>query len=139
MARYQITFRCGHTGEVEIYGKVSERESKSKWYEGQLCRECYKRQQEEARKAESVDAAQRNADCGYGLPAISGTPKQVAWAETIRSKLVDYCVSHKLKFEQAESNPKIAAIVSVMRNPSASWWIDHRSESPETIIRNAVK
>lgn len=75
MARYQITFRCGHTGEIEICGKVSERESKAKWYEGQLCRECYKRQQEEARKAESVDAAQ-------------GTPTVEAVAETPKGQLL---------------------------------------------------
>ena len=31
--KYDITYSCGHTGTVELYGKTSERESKIRWYE----------------------------------------------------------------------------------------------------------
>ena len=47
--KYDVTYSCGHTGTVELYGKTSERESKIRWYETTaVCPECYKKQQQEA-------------------------------------------------------------------------------------------
>ena len=41
MAWYTVNYKCGHTGEVQIYGKESERPGKAKWMgEQSLCREC---------------------------------------------------------------------------------------------------
>ena len=34
--KYDVTYSCGHTGTVELYGKTSERESKIRWYETTL-------------------------------------------------------------------------------------------------------
>lgn len=43
MAKYNITYSCGHEGCTELFGKVTERERKIKWYETKgLCPECYK-------------------------------------------------------------------------------------------------
>lgn len=44
MSYYKIKFSCGHEGEVKIIGGNSQtREAKAKWYEGELCKECYKK------------------------------------------------------------------------------------------------
>jgi len=53
MAKYDITYSCGHKGTVELFGKTSERENKIAWYERDgLCPECYKatKRAEEAEK-----------------------------------------------------------------------------------------
>lgn len=43
MAKYTVKFSCGHTEEISLVGKVSERERKIDYYERYgLCSECYK-------------------------------------------------------------------------------------------------
>ena len=44
MAKYDITYSCGHTGVAELFGKEKDRQSKIQWYENNgLCPECYKK------------------------------------------------------------------------------------------------
>lgn len=46
--KYTVTYSCGHTGTVQLYGKTEERERKIKYYEEYgLCPECYKKQKQE--------------------------------------------------------------------------------------------
>lgn len=46
--KYEVTYSCGHTGTVQLYGKTEERERKIKYYkEYGLCPECYKKQKQE--------------------------------------------------------------------------------------------
>ena len=48
MAKYNITYSCGHEGTVQLFGKSEERERKFKYYEDfGLCTECYKKQKQE--------------------------------------------------------------------------------------------
>ena len=74
-----VTFSCGHTGEVQLFGSNKDRERKTKWYEeSALCPECYKKQQEERGKALAAE---------YNLPEITGvSDKQIAFAEALRGR-----------------------------------------------------
>lgn len=55
MAKYTVTFSCGHEGTVELFGKTAEREKKIDYFEKNgLCHECYKKKMEEASKAEGL-------------------------------------------------------------------------------------
>ncbi len=45
MAKYDVTHRCGHTGEIDLWGKGKDREWKLKNAEGNLCKECWIEQQ----------------------------------------------------------------------------------------------
>ena len=48
MAKYNITYSCGHEGTVQLFGKNEERDRKIKYYEEfGLCPECYKKQKQE--------------------------------------------------------------------------------------------
>ena len=41
MARYDITYSCGHEGEVRLFGKSADRERKIEWMESTLvCPDC---------------------------------------------------------------------------------------------------
>lgn len=74
-----VTYSCGHTGEVQLFGSNKDRERKIKWYEeSALCPDCYKKQQEERGKALAAK---------YNLPEITGvSDKQIAFAETLRGR-----------------------------------------------------
>lgn len=49
--KYTVTYSCGHTGTVQLYGKTEERERKIKYYEEYgLCPECYKKQKQEEKE-----------------------------------------------------------------------------------------
>lgn len=51
MAKYKVTYSCGHEGTVELLGKEKDRQRTLEWYERTgLCPECYK-----AKKKEEVE------------------------------------------------------------------------------------
>ena len=55
MAKYTVTFSCGHADTVELFGKDSERERKIEYFKEQgICPHCYK-EALEAKKAEGCD------------------------------------------------------------------------------------
>jgi len=52
MAKYTVTFSCGHTGTVELLGASAERERKIAYYQEQgVCSECYKAEQRAKQEA----------------------------------------------------------------------------------------
>ena len=60
--KYDVTFSCGHTQEVQIYGKAEERERKIKYFgKSGLCPECYKKKmnREKAENCEEVRMSYR--------------------------------------------------------------------------------
>jgi len=52
MAKYTVTFSCGHTGTVELLGASAERERKIEHFQEQgICSECYKAEQKAKQEA----------------------------------------------------------------------------------------
>ena len=41
----KVTYRCGHEGEIEVYGKADKRNYVVSMKERDLCPECYKKEQ----------------------------------------------------------------------------------------------
>ena len=104
MAKYEVTFSCGHTGTVELFGKIADREDKLRWYEtSAVCPECYKAQQQA--KTDEFNAS---------LPALTGSEKQISWAKDIRAKAVKDSFFVKKYFSVISSET------------SAKWWIENR-------------
>ena len=108
MAKYEITYRCGHSGAVQIYGTNvhGERERKAQWLsENCDCPECRQRDKEAALIA-AAEIAKANG-------MTEGTPKQMGWAckiieETI--KTVDaYTVSQAFQDRYANKVPALLA------------------------------
>lgn len=79
MSKHTITHSCGHTHEYQLYGKSDERTRKIKWLETQECPACQK-------AAEAAEAAKINEE--LNLPVLSGSEKQIAWANCIRARLI---------------------------------------------------
>ena len=142
MAKYNINYACGHDAVEQIYGKHKDRESYIQWAEGsKLCPECWAKKQAEERAAENAKAAAANQSAS--LPALIGSPKQIAWAETIRAKAlaasgnqIRHDAEELLAKSPADKQPMMRAVLEAMRSAkseleqqtSAKWWIEHRME-----------
>ncbi|KAI93541.1 hypothetical protein T281_16050 [Rhodomicrobium udaipurense JA643] len=86
-----ITHTCGHEADHDLRGRTrrnlgsskSQRDWLAKKRAEEICPDCAEKALAEKRAAESAAAAQTAAEAG--LPPLVGTPRQVAWAETIRA------------------------------------------------------
>lgn len=82
MAKYTVTHSCGHEEVVNLIGPHRDREWRMARMEEEVCHECYLRQL----AAENAKAAEENKK--NELPALTGSEKQVAWAESIRAQRI---------------------------------------------------
>lgn len=87
MAWYEVEYFCGHEDRIQIYGKLSNREWIKKAEERKLCPDCWKAEKEREIEKENEEAARVAKE--IGLPELLGTPKQIAWATTLRQKMID--------------------------------------------------
>ncbi len=109
MAKYKVSCpKCEGTRMEQLYGPMDSRKYRLE-HNDWTCEAC----KAEARNNVNEEAARVNATAG--MPELSGSSKQVAWAEGIRAKLVQ-AFSGKGNQELIKSQT------------SAAWWIDHRSE-----------
>lgn len=82
--KYTITMQCGHDELVTLYGSRRDRERKIEWLENNcVCNECKKKAY-----AEENEKSAQNAK-SLGLPALKGSLKQIAWAESIRMNYIN--------------------------------------------------
>lgn len=79
MAKYEIHHCCGHVRTVNLYGKTADRNRTIEWLESQPCPDC-KREEENAESAKKAAAENR--------PVLTGSEKQVAWANTLREEVI---------------------------------------------------
>lgn len=100
---YEITYACGHTGEVEFYGKERDCEWRAEQEAKKICPDCV----EEEKKKETAQAKAWAKE--KGLPDLEGTEKQIAWAEVIRKRLFEDLEECKKKdqeeIEKLKTNP----------------------------------
>lgn len=141
MAKIQAIHTCGHTEEYKIAGRKNEAYWQSR-YEAEACWEC--------RKAEENIKAQL-ANQSNGLPALSGSEKQIAWAETLRMKSlksIEQFIDDARKLgerqgvDQAQIDEGIgklqAAADKIKGVALASWWIDRRDHTAQEFLREAL-
>jgi hypothetical protein len=144
MAWNTLKYACGHTEDVQLYGKLTERERTVARAENHDCPAC------RAAKAKANDAES-------GLPALRGSDKQIAWASQIRAETMatKSAFTATMDMYQAKLDAgdypadtpaeKVeAARAEIARNriladrldaiDKASWWIDHRGNSYKLLI-----
>lgn len=120
-----ITHACGHQEEIQVFGKRAERERKIAWLEAQVCAEC--------RAAEAAEASK-----AAGMAALTGSAKQIAWAEDLRSETMDAIAALKTRTDD-EAARKDRVIAYLGGITSAEWWIDNRFYAGAKMIRCAIK
>ncbi|GAA0739251.1 helix-turn-helix domain-containing protein [Dactylosporangium roseum] len=132
MALYEIKRACGHTEEIQIYGTNTR--GQHQWRADREaekpCANCLAEQ----RRKQSSEAAQVAATSG--LPALTGSDKQIAWAETIRlaglASLEDYARRHTGHISDATTRARVTdTLLRILTriasaHADARWWIDNR-------------
>ncbi|TEB13344.1 hypothetical protein [Pelotomaculum propionicicum] len=128
MAKYTVTRACGHEETVVLFGKLKDRDWRLEKVEPQkLCSECYQAKLAEEREKENREAAEVAKE--QGLPALAGSEKQVAWAETIRQQMladIDEFIYKRVKPEHRNKPELLTAIDHIRNTVEARWWIDNR-------------
>ncbi len=124
MARYTITYSCGHTEDKQLFGKIDDRDKYLNWCkEHKLCPECQRAEQ--TRKATEEASA-------LNLAELTGSEKQIAWAITIRSKvlaLIDEFIKDADKYKAHPDYDRFlsawaALKAEIVANTSAKYYID---------------
>jgi len=150
-------FKCAECGEAVYFNVGKNRRDTDRyaeWLESQdrLCSDC----EEKQRTAANAEAAAKNA--ASGLPALTGTDKQIAWAETIRAnklEVIRMARAGELQKMYLEAywgtvrgiayddyameinDPFVDYACSLLTaQTSASWWIDSRDARVGFILKD---
>ncbi|MFC3163277.1 hypothetical protein [Ciceribacter thiooxidans] len=139
MAKYSVSYSCGHAAERQLIGKIADRQRYVSWAaENGLCPDCVK-----SDKLKAVEAAEVEND----LPALSGSEKQIAWARQIRVDKIGEVIGY---FE--DLRPKVLAgnleafdamvsrgLAALVAQGRAGWWIDNKDRSGIVMGMDAMK
>mgnify|MGYP001169648742 FL=1 len=130
-----ITRACGHEEQVAIYGPYKDRERRLEYEATKVCTECYRAQ----KAAEQAAAKDEVADVigQLGLPELQGTPKQIAWAQSIRAQRVRELLDEAKAIGKSagdfvaayQSTARGACVRRALNETSAAAWIDSRQLS----------
>ena len=144
MAKAVAICRCATCGkEFELSAVKQNRREADKWEEWAVsyydeCAECYQKRKERQREEENQKAAEMATEAG--LPKLTGSEKQVAWAESIRMGFYQVTAAEmeraqekfaRTKDERKERWRKRLEGMTEFRNwifshDDARFWIDHR-------------
>lgn len=127
MAKYNIHHICGHVERVDIVGTNvhGERDRKVERLEESKCRDCKRSEHD----AGNIAAASKNKERGYAR--LEGSDRQVAWAESIRAKVIgkaeDALADPRCAEAPADQLATVRRAVEWMRAvTSSAWWIEHQ-------------
>lgn len=139
--------KCGKLAGKATGFNRRDAEQKAAWFErrGAVCEDCQRIVWQEKNQKALADSA------AAGLPDLTGSEKQCAWAAKIRlpilsklddeaAKIVKYLRTKPFLSEaaHAEVADAVALITSEIRNQTdASWWIDNRDKDAEILVARA--
>lgn len=80
MAHVDVEMACGHKETITVFGCAEERQARIHYLENNgICQECLEKIREETYKKAALKASE------HGWIPLSGTEKQIHWAEELRS------------------------------------------------------
>lgn len=140
MAKYSVTYSCGHTETRQLYGKETQRQSYIAWAgSAGRCAAC---------AAQDKESGIEAAEAEHDLPSLTGSEKQIAWARSIRSNLITdlmaFLAPMQAKAEQidqmADFERRVALVLqTVCAQTTARYWIDNKDMSVRVLIATAQK
>ena len=145
MAKASIECKCPECGaEFRWEVKCLNRREADNWERyhsddtDRLCSECYRKAMERKRTEECAVAAEEAAAkmMELGFPALTGSEKQVSWANTIRQNAVDAALTMLAGRTSSaltdEGKTLVAGVVGRM-STEAKWWIDNRADAADMV------
>ena len=133
MATETLKRSCGHETEVQLSGPTRNRERMRARLATMPCRECERAAQR---------AAVEEAAVAQGLPELAGTPKQIAWAQTIRHEILTRVACEREDLAAAGRRENAAgeryaqmlkefdAWAAKLRGQRKAWWWIDRRDAP---------
>lgn len=111
MALYTIDYQCGHPREEQIYGTDvrGQRQAEADRRGNRPCPDC--------RRREANNRA-HEAIAGIELPPLTGSDKQINWAESIRARTLEQTGTEDTRLWHALHTSELTR---------AAWWIEHRN------------
>ena len=147
MAKAVAICKCKTCGEefekTAMKRNQQEAESWKTWAVGYFdeCTDCWKTKKQEEREREKVEWEQKAKDENW--PELTGTPKQVAWANTIRMNAIR---KMEQAFEDAEKrdNPvpnetKQKIMQKVKSFTHATWFINNRESEGNYLVEKVLR
>lgn len=127
MAKYTVTYKCGHMAEVKLYGKMSARDNIISYCQTIECKDC-----QVARKV----AEAQESGCH-----LTGSDKQIAWAFDIRHKFmaVKSLLDSGCKDPNNEQAKEVLSKLNeVAKQKEANWWINNKDylDDAKTFLRH---
>lgn len=138
MAKYNVTHSCGHVERVDLIGPHRSREWRIERMQTERCQDC----RHEELQRQNAQAAEENR--AAELPALIGTEKQIAWAETLRARILNgvqaIIQGAEMSSERLRQNPDLpAAFERLCAETRAFWWIDSRDIGLHLLIRQMLE
>ncbi len=141
MAQYTMSYQCGHTEGVQLYGPAKDREWRLKAARERECKDCARKSHE----GDNTEAAVLSRV--EGLPRLVGTPSQVSYAESVRRTKIaelDALMAQVAAAPQAQEEPSLLRLYGkladlVRRQPEARYWLDGRNSSAQYLLQQANK
>ncbi|KHF33405.1 hypothetical protein CM49_04353 [Paenibacillus sp. P1XP2] len=123
MSWHYGTYACGHDGRVQVFGKGKDREWKATAEFSKLCPDCYKTKLEEENALQAEKAAEME------LPELIGSEKQIAWATTIRNRMIEEFDKCNDPTKYNVENVQVLKMFILENRTSARYYIDNRNLS----------
>lgn len=159
--KYDVTFSCGHTETVEIYGKAEDREKKIAYYgKSGICRKCYEKMMNEknSENCEEVEMKyseykENHADCktkagSYDKETktiVVYVPKQEEMKEDSREvfgKALNAALE-ELKEENENAKPEEVTPVMIARELDKMGYtkgkLKKMKDVPETVLKDVIE
>ncbi len=139
MAKQLIAHPCGHEVEHNLFGPYEGRRRRIEELAGNPCPECEQAKRTKANAAANEAAAKAASEAG--LPELTGSEKQVAWAETIRMKVIAQAEEAIARTATTpERKAQVAPLLAKLTaQTNAGWWIDRRSKSGIELLKEMAR
>lgn len=135
MAWHYGTYSCGHEGRTNVVGPTKNRDWIAEKHFSGLCSDCWEKKVETDKIEANAKALEKAKE--MELPELQGTEKQVAWANTLRQKMIE---DFEKRFESPIEKKKdlLREVLNhvLTTKTSASWYIDNRGNMPREIAEN---
>lgn len=133
MAKATVTCTCKHCGATfeRSTVKPSRREA-DRWEEWAKenfdeCESCFKERKTREREEQNAIAAEKSAENGW--PTLTGTEKQVAWANTLRIEYIKRIDEKIAACSEKGAEPYRAMREFILNTyTEAKFWIDTRND-----------
>lgn len=128
--KYNGTYSCGHDGVCDVIGPGKDREWKINRHFSRPCPECADRIARERAEKAAKDAAEQ------GIPALTGSDKQIAWATEIRASFLREVEAENMRADGPDADAILTHLITHCTR--ASYWIDCRGQSAMSITYDYV-